>query len=44
MKKRKFVYEEDEDNFYTEQYLQESVDSDEISGEEAGFMMGYLDN
>ena len=35
-------YEESDDDFYNESYLEESMEGDGISGEEAGFMMGYL--
>ena len=29
-------------NFYNEKCIEENLDNDEISGEEEGFMMGYL--
>jgi len=36
-------YEEDiEEDFYTEAYLHEYMDDDEINASEEGFMMGYL--
>ena len=35
-------YDEYDDNFYNENYLEESLQDDEISSEEEGFMMGYL--
>ena len=34
--------DEIEEDFYSENYLQESIDDDEINGQEEGFMMGYL--
>ena len=34
--------EENEGNFYSESYLEESMEDDEISSEEEGFMFGYL--
>ena len=34
--------EDEEDNFYNEAYLHESMEDDEISGMEEGFMLGYL--
>ena len=38
----KEIEEEQEDDFYSEQYLEMYVEDDEISGEEEGFMRGYL--
>ena len=35
-------HEENDGDFYNESYLEESMDGDGISSEEAGFMMGYL--
>ena len=32
----------EEDEFYNARYLEESVEDDEINGEEEGFMIGYL--
>lgn len=32
-------YDED---FYSEKYLEESIEGDEITNQEEGFMMGYL--
>ena len=34
--------DEIEEDFYNENYLQESIDDDEINGQEEGFMIGYL--
>ena len=34
--------EEDEEDFYNAEYLEESVEDDEINGLEEGFMLGYL--
>ena len=34
--------EEHEDDFYSEESLEMSIEDDEISGEEEGFMRGYL--
>ena len=33
---------EDGQDFYSENYLEESIDSDEISSGEEGFMIGYM--
>jgi hypothetical protein len=40
----KKLYEDDheEEDFYNTSFLEEYVDNDEISGEEEGFMVGYL--
>ena len=41
--KQKFLDEfEEKDDFYNENYLEEHLDDDEITGGEEGFMMGYL--
>ena len=34
--------EENEGDFYSASYLEESMEDDEISAEEEGFMSGYL--
>ena len=34
---------EDEEDFYNVEYLEEAVEDDEISAEEEGFMIGYLE-
>ena len=38
----KEVNEEEEEDFYNEKVLEEYVEDDEISGNEEGFMIGYL--
>ena len=36
------MHDEFQGDFYSENFLEESMDDDEISGMEEGFMMGYL--
>lgn len=44
--KYKFLdeFKEESEDFYSEKVLEESVEDDEISGMEEGFMRGYLGN
>lgn len=35
-------HEESEEDFYNTEYLEECVEDDEISGNEEGFMIGYM--
>ena len=42
MKKQNFFDEEAEEDVYGKEYLQESIDNDEIDSVEEGFMNGYL--
>ncbi|MEK6942923.1 MAG: hypothetical protein AABX00_02565 [Nanoarchaeota archaeon] len=36
------MYDEFQEDFYSSNFLEESMDDDEISGIEEGFMRGYL--
>ena len=36
------AHEESEEDFYSEKYLEEYIEDDEINSEEEGFMIGYL--
>ena len=38
----KNIEEENEEDFYSLEHLEESMESDEINAEEEGFMIGYL--
>ena len=40
--REKIIEENEEEDFYSERYLQEYMEDDEISSMEEGFMMGYL--
>ncbi len=46
MKKLRLVSDEDiiNDIYDSEEYIEELVESDEISNEESGFMQGYLES
>ena len=35
--------EESNEDFYNAEYLEESIEDDQINGLEEGFMMGYLE-
>ena len=41
--KQKFLDEFKELDFYDENQIEEELEADEISSEEEGFMMGYLE-
>ena len=38
----KEIQESEDEDFYSESALEESIEDDEINGLEEGFMMGYL--
>ena len=40
--KNEFLDENEEEDFYSEKVLEESVEDDEINGVEEGFMIGYM--